>query len=155
MPVLCFHQLFYFWAFLESLKAGKVGILSLPAGCPPSNAKKEKKFLIFILHLGLLILKANGPSSPPPHTALNAFSVGIHATSRNSCYHRSPKRPKTVLSGGRLREMTWWSQTNFFRDHLYHCYGFYLNRLDTPPPYNLSSKNLQVVFRFWRQETKS
>ena len=39
--------------------------------------------------------------------------------------HRSPKRPKTVLSGGHLREMTWWSQTNFFRDHLYHCYGLY------------------------------
>ena len=87
MPVLCFHQLCYFWAFLESPKAGKVGILSLPAGCPPSNAKKEKKFLIFPSHFGLLILKANGPSSPPPpHTALNAFLVGIHATSRNSCY---------------------------------------------------------------------
>ena len=62
--------------------------------------------------------------------------------------HRSPKRPKTVLSGGRLREMTWWSQTNFFRDHLYHCYGFYLDRLDTPSSFSLISEN-QLIFRFW------
>ena len=61
--------------------------------------------------------------------------------------HRSPKRPKTVLSGGRLREMTWWSQTNFFRDHLYHCYGFYLNRLDTPSSFSLISEN-QLIFCF-------
>ena len=61
--------------------------------------------------------------------------------------HRSPKRQKTVLSGGRLREMTWWSQTNFFRDHLYHCYGFYLNRLDTPSSFSLISEN-QLIFRF-------
>ena len=61
--------------------------------------------------------------------------------------HRSPKRPKTVLSGGRLREMTWWSQTNFFRDHLYHCYGFYLDRLDTPSSFSLISEN-QLIFRF-------
>ena len=63
-------------------------------------------------------------------------------------WHRSPKRPKTVLSGGRLREMTWWSQTNFFRDHSYHCYGFYLNRLDTPSSFSLISEN-QLIFRFW------
>ena len=62
--------------------------------------------------------------------------------------HRSPKRPKTVLSGGRLREMTWWSQTNFFRDHLYHCYGFYLDRLDTPSSFSLTSEN-QLIFCFW------
>ena len=62
-------------------------------------------------------------------------------------HHRSPKRPKTVLSGGRLREMTWWSQTNFFRDHLYHCYGFYLDRLDTPSSFSLISEN-QLIFRF-------
>ena len=61
--------------------------------------------------------------------------------------HRSPKRPKTVLSGGRLREMTWWSQTNFFRDHLYHCYGFYLDRLDTPSSFSLISEN-QLIFCF-------
>ena len=62
-------------------------------------------------------------------------------------WHRSPKRPKTVLSGGRLREMTWWSQTNFFRDHLYHCYGFYLDRLDTPSSFSLISEN-QLIFCF-------
>ena len=62
--------------------------------------------------------------------------------------HRSPKRPKTVLSSGRVREMTWWSQTNFFRDHLYHCYGFYLDRLDTPSSFSLISEN-QLIFRFW------
>ena len=65
-----------------------------------------------------------------------------------SIKHRSPKHPKTVLSGGRLREMTWWSQTNFFRDHLYHCYGFYLDRLDTPSSFSLISEN-QLIFRFW------
>ena len=64
-----------------------------------------------------------------------------------NCTHRSPKRPKTVLSGGRLREMTWWSQTNFFRDHLYHCYGFYLDRLDTPSSFSLISEN-QLIFCF-------
>ena len=67
---------------------------------------------------------------------------------RSFMLHRSPKRPKTVLSGGRLREMTWWSQTNFFRDHLYHCYGFYLDRLDTPSSFSLISEN-QLIFRFW------
>ena len=72
--------------------------------------------------------------------ALGSGGLYIHT-------HRSPKRPKTVLSGGRLREMTWWSQTNFFRDHLYHCYGFYLNRLDTPSSFSLISEN-QLIFRF-------
>ena len=66
---------------------------------------------------------------------------------RPAAAHRSPKRQKTVLSGGRLREMTWWSQTNFFRDHLYHCYGFYLDRLDTPSSFSLISEN-QLIFRF-------
>ena len=64
-------------------------------------------------------------------------------------WHRSPKRPKTVLSGGRLREMTWWSQTNFFRDHLYHCYGFYLNRLDT----RVSQKTQKSEFCFATKPT--
>ena len=50
-------------------------------------------------------------------------------------------------SGGRLREMTWWSQTKFFRDHLYHCYGFYLDRLDTPSSFSLISEN-QLIFCF-------
>ena len=71
----------------------------------------------------------------------------INVTYCQEPYHRSPKRPKTVLSGGRLREMTWWSQTKFFRDHLYHCYGFYLDRLDTPSSFSLISEN-QLIFCF-------
>ena len=62
-------------------------------------------------------------------------------------WHRSPKRPKTVLSGGRLWERTWWSQTNFFRDHLYYWCGFYLDRLDTPSSFSLISEN-QLIFCF-------
>ena len=82
-------------------------------------------------------------SSSPHH--MWQCSVFLHIFGQTG--HRSPKCPKTVLSGGRLREMTWWSQTKFFRDHLYHCYGFYLNRLDTPSSFSLISEN-QLIFRF-------
>ena len=75
------------------------------------------------------------------------FSLRRGGDAEVGAAHRSPKRPKTVLSGGRLREMTWWSQTNFFRDHLYHCYGFYLDRLDTPSSFSLISEN-QLIFCF-------
>ena len=73
--------------------------------------------------------------------------IGWWYVAQMSGEHRSPKRQKTVLSGGRLGEMTWWSHTNFFRDHLYHCYGFHLNRLDTPSSFSLISEN-QLIFRF-------
>ena len=71
----------------------------------------------------------------------------LERTTTPTTNHRSPKRQKTVLSGGRLREMTLWSQTNFFGDHLYHCYGFYLDRLDTPSSFSLISEN-QLIFCF-------
>ena len=82
------------------------------------------------------------------HIGTWCAQVTWHLVCRGAQVHRSPKRQKTVLSGGRLREMTWWSQTNFFRDHLYHCYGFYLDRLDTPSSFSLISEN-QLIFRFW------
>ena len=118
-------------------------------------ATGQEQVLIFILSMSYLDLGHLGHWNRAGILIMSPPWTSVSLQNRRDNYHRSPKRPKTVLSGGRLREMTWWSQTNFFRDHLYHCYGFYLNRLDTPPPYNLSSKNLQVVFRFWRQETKS
>ena len=34
----------------------------------------------------MLIHKANGPPPPPSHATLDAFLVGTHATSPNSCY---------------------------------------------------------------------
>ena len=73
-PTLLFVSLF--WNDLSHTpKAGKAGILSLPAGCPPSNAKKENKFLLFILNFGLLIHEANGVFGLPIPYSKEIFRI--------------------------------------------------------------------------------